>query len=226
MTLSNASLIFGAILSFGVFYLISQLLKNYCSIKILDYSNYPYASFFIYIFVLDFFNYWAHRFMHESKLLWTIHGFHQSATEMTMLTALRDHPLERVILHFFKAIPAAILGMPIEDYFFIAMFLQMIGFIKHSNINSNFGIVGDYLIQSPMAHKIHHSSEPAEYGSNYASIFQFWDVLFGTAKNSNCNLNIEIGLGPNKILHGFVWEIVGVTKDFYKNLLCTINGKS
>lgn len=216
--LTNASLLLGTFLSFGVFFGLSKLIRHYFDFNFLEYNKNPYFSFFVYILVLDFFNYWAHRFMHEIPILWSIHSFHHSATKMTMLTALRDHPLERAILHFFKAFPAALLGVPIVDYFFITLILQIIGFIKHGNIATNFGLIGDYLIQSPLAHKIHHSIRPDEHGLNYASLFQFWDIIFGTAKNSSDDLDIEIGLKDSHELNSFLREIISVTVNFYKEL--------
>jgi sterol desaturase/sphingolipid hydroxylase (fatty acid hydroxylase superfamily) len=216
--LSNASLFLGTFLSFGVFFGLGKLIRYYFDLNILDYNKNPYLCFFIYIFILDFVNYWAHRFMHEIPLLWAIHSFHHSATKMTMLTALRDHPLERAILHFFKAIPAALLGMPIVDYFLIALILQIIGYIKHGNMVTNFGLIGDYIIQSPLAHKIHHSISPHEHGLNYASLFQFWDIVFGTAKNSSDDLDFEIGLKDIHEPNSFFGEIITVTVNFYKEL--------
>lgn len=216
--LTNSSLLLGTFLSFGLFYGLSKLLRFYFDLQILDYNKSPYLSYFIFILVLDFFNYWVHRLMHQVPLLWTIHSFHHSATKMTMLTALRDHPLERAILHLFKAVPAAVLGVPIGDYFLIALVLQSIGYLKHSNINAGWGFIGDYLIQSPLAHRIHHSNKPEEYGLNYASIFQFWDIIFGTAKNSNDGSFIEIGLDSKECSSSFFKEIVNVTVDFYEKL--------
>ncbi len=218
LVLTNASLYLGVLLSFGLFYGLSKVVRTYCDFEILDYDKNPYLSYFIYLLVLDFFNYWAHRFMHEYPLLWSIHRFHHSATKMTMLTALRDHPLERAVLQFFKAIPAAILGVPIVDYVVFALIMEIIGYLKHSNINTNFGFVGHYLIQSPLAHRIHHSNNPEEHGLNYASLFQFWDVLFGTARNSSNGKIIDIGLGDGEGSKSIYQELISVTVSFYKML--------
>lgn len=220
LVLSNLSIILGTIFSFGILYFIGHIIKRYLNLDVVNYENYPVIGFLIYIVFLDFTNYWAHRWMHRSPKMWLLHKFHHSATEMTMLTALRDHPLERAVLHCINAIPAGLLGIPPVHYVAAMIVFQSIGFLKHSNINSDWGWFGKYIIQSPRDHRLHHSNVAKYYDCNFASLFQIWDVVFKTAKNTNESYVINIGLdGEHKIEKNPFIEIWNVMKVFYASII-------
>ena len=50
---------------------------------------------FVAVFAGDFIGYWRHRLEH-SQWLWPSHAIHHSDTEMTWLTLLRFHPINRL----------------------------------------------------------------------------------------------------------------------------------
>ena len=218
LVLSNISLIMGTILSFGILYYIGYCIKINLNLDILNYEKYPIIGYAIYIVLLDFTNYWVHRWMHKSPYLWLIHRFHHSATDMTMLNVLRDHPLERAILHSINAIPAAILGIPPMDYIIANIIFQLLGYLKHSNLKYDWGWFGKVIIQSPRHHRLHHSNENQFYNCNFASMLQFWDVLFCTSKNPSKNLNINIGLNDEVVSSNPFNEIIRTTKVFYETI--------
>lgn len=226
LVLTNVALVMGFVLSFGTLYLIGHTLKGVWGIGLLNYDSYPITGFFLYILFLDFSNYWAHRWMHKSPRLWLIHRFHHSATDMTMLTALRDHPLERSFLHCVNAVPAGLLGIPPEQYLLISIIMQAIGFLKHSNFNSGWGFLGRWIIQSPLAHRLHHSSNLAHHDCNFASIFQFWDVLFKTARESNEEEIIHIGVSDWPSSTSLTKAYLDVTISFYSSIFFWRKNKS
>ena len=220
LVLSNLSLILGTIFSFGVLYIIGHIIKRYINLDLINYESYPVVGFIGYIIFLDFTNYWIHRWMHRSPKLWLLHRFHHSATEMTMLTVLRDHPLERAVLHCINAIPAGLLGIPPVHYVAATVIFQSIGFLKHSNINSDWGWFGRYIIQSPRDHRLHHSNEVKYYNCNFGSLFQTWDVIFKSAKNTNKYHKINIGLdGGHRMESNPFFEMWNVTKAFYTSII-------
>ncbi len=149
----------------------------------------------LYFVVIDFANYWTHRFCHRVPTLWEIHRYHHSAPEMTVLTAARDHPMERALSSAVVAFPAAVLALPMQDFAVVHLLAKTVGLLKHSNLHANWGLVGRYLIQSPAAHWIHHSTDPAHHNKNFASLFQFWDVLFGTAIHPSTSEAERVRLG-------------------------------
>ncbi len=221
LVLTNAGLILGTVLFFGLVYLLQTTLKQSLDLRWLEHVGPPWLAYALFIVALDFSNYWTHRWMHRFAPLWEIHKFHHCATEMTMLTALRDHPMERALLHGVNAVPAALLGMPAEHYIAAQLALQALGFAKHSNWHSNWGWVGRWLIQSPGAHRLHHSNDPSHYNCNFASVFQFWDVLFGTAKHPAIGTveGVRIGLSEDALPSGPLASMIAVVRGFYGRLL-------
>jgi sterol desaturase/sphingolipid hydroxylase (fatty acid hydroxylase superfamily) len=220
LVLTNLALIIGTLLSFGLIYFLQRWFKDHASINLLAEVPIPWLAYLIFIVAIDFSNYWSHRLMHRVGPLWELHKFHHTAEQMTMLTALRDHPMERAVGHGFNAIPAALLGLPAEQYIVIQLGLQSLGFVKHSNIHSSWGWVGKWLIQSPSAHRIHHSKALEHHNTNFASIFQFWDVLFGTAihPSQKTSRRAEIGLAPRLGSDRPLYLLARTTKDFYGSI--------
>jgi hypothetical protein len=68
--------------------------------------------------------------------------FHHAATGMAMLNGLRDHPLERAMVHGFNAVPTAMLGVLPEHYLAAQLWLQTLGFLKRGNFDSNWASAG------------------------------------------------------------------------------------
>jgi sterol desaturase/sphingolipid hydroxylase (fatty acid hydroxylase superfamily) len=56
-------------------------------------------SFAIYWLVASFMRYFGHRLVHTPPF-WHVHRFHHAATELNVLTAFRQHPVEPVVLGF------------------------------------------------------------------------------------------------------------------------------
>ncbi|WIW00286.1 sterol desaturase family protein [Kinneretia aquatilis] len=217
LVLSNISLLLGTLLFFGLIYLMQSWLRTHIDLRLLDHVQQPWLAYVFFIAALDFSNYWTHRLMHRIGPLWEIHKYHHSADEMTMLTALRDHPMERALLHGINAIPVAMLGMPPEHYLGAQLALQGLGFLKHSNLNNTWGHIGTWVIQSPAAHRLHHSADPRDYNCNFASVFQFWDVLFGTARNTTATEigNTRIGLNEEPWSETPLRAMTQVVQSFY-----------
>ena len=63
----------------------------------------------------------------------------------------------------------------------ITFFIIIInGFYLHSTTRINFGRFA-WLVCDNRVHRIHHSRDPAHFGTNYGIITLLWDRLFGTA---------------------------------------------
>jgi len=63
--------------------------------------------------VREFFDYWAHRSMHEFDWLWRLHATHHSAPRVHWLNATRAHPGEIAFRFCFVwVLPLAVLGVP------------------------------------------------------------------------------------------------------------------
>jgi len=192
---TNISLFLGMLMFFGITYVAQHhIVRLGVTIGPLEFNSSVLAFFIFYVFI-DFANYWAHRLCHQIPILWTIHRYHHSAREMTVFTAARDHPMERALSSMISALPAALIVVPADQFFIFILLIKMVGPLKHSNITSNWGLIGRYLIQSPAAHRIHHSIDPVHHNTNFASLFQFWDVLFRTAIHPSVAQIREVNIG-------------------------------
>lgn len=192
---TNLSLFAGMAMFFGITYLAQRQIMAVGAMFGPWHIGVPWVGIAVFFIINDLANYWTHRLCHEVPLLWKIHQYHHSAPQMTVLTATRDHPMERAFASMVSAVPAALLATSANQFFVLMLLAKFVGLIKHSNIARTWGWFGRYVIQSPGAHWIHHSIDPTHHNRNFASLFQFWDILFGTAYQPESNEVQTVVLG-------------------------------
>jgi sterol desaturase/sphingolipid hydroxylase (fatty acid hydroxylase superfamily) len=129
--------------------------------------------------VAEFFDYWAHRWMHESSLLWRFHAVHHSAPRVYWLNGTRTHPGEIVFRGLFGAVPLVALGVGEPVLALWAVIGRVAGLFQHANIDFSLGPLA-WIFSIGELHRWHHSREPRESNSNYGNSFIFWDAVFGT----------------------------------------------
>lgn len=176
----------------------------------------PILQLLVYLLVYDFFDYWIHRFAHRVSWWWEVHRFHHSATKFNIITVGRSHPLDLALGGFISVIPMAMIGVPIEQIFLLSILRSMLGKMQHSMVDWDFGILGKYILMSPVAHRIHHSPYPEHWDKHYGHTFIFWDRFFGTYYDGNF-VNARIGLASttdNK--KGLIHDIVTGQMNFFK----------
>jgi sterol desaturase/sphingolipid hydroxylase (fatty acid hydroxylase superfamily) len=132
----------------------------------------------LYFILYTFFDYWSHRFYHTPRF-WPLHRFHHSAREFTMLTTFRQHPVDFLSV-FVINLPLAMLGATVEVMLCVSILVASLGMLIHSNIDSSWGFVGRYLIQSPNHHRLHHVLDYKGTGVGHFGIMPVWDHLFGS----------------------------------------------
>ena len=131
----------------------------------------------LFFFVYTFFDYWTHRLDH-THLFWPLHRYHHSAEEFYVLTSTRQHPAALTPI-FLINIPMAVLGAPADVMIWVNVIVVAIGFLIHSRIDSTWGWVGRWLIQSPNHHRLHHKLDMTTPTGHFA-MAPVWDRLFGT----------------------------------------------
>lgn len=127
----------------------------------------------------EFFKYWKHRAFHEVGWLWRIHKPHHVTRDMTALNSVQ-HFLSEPIHLVLVTIPMMLLiKMDATDILiFSAVFASWNAYI-HANTTANWGGRSIWLADNEY-HRVHHSEDPAHHNKNYAALFPFLDVLFGT----------------------------------------------
>ncbi len=129
----------------------------------------------------DFFLWFSHLVRHKVKFLWRFHMIHHSQTRLSLFTASRDHPFDSMFEAFIRLMPLVFLFPTIVEN---AQALVLYGLgvswhirFTHTNLRTNLGPLR-YILVTPQSHRIHHSTEPEHWNSNFATFFA-WDRLFG-----------------------------------------------
>ena len=126
----------------------------------------------------DFADYWNHRLMHM-RWIWPIHAVHHSDTHVNFLTSYRIHFLESIFMDASYVILLTWLGLPPIIGATTRMLLTVLNCYVHIDIDFGHGPF-KYILASPRLHRWHHADHPDAYGKNFAIVFPFYDVLFGT----------------------------------------------
>lgn len=154
-----------------------------------DMLQYPVLLFFVYLFVLDFFDYWYHRAEHQFNWWWALHSLHHSQRDMNLWSDNRNHLLDDFLRDIYMGLIAIVIGVEPGQYVMLVMASQMLQSLQHANVRIHFGRIGEYLLVSPRYHRTHHAigvghethGKGTLGGHNFAVLFPIWDVLFGTA---------------------------------------------
>ncbi len=141
-------------------------------------TGFPAVDIVLFVFVWSFFDYWNHRVQH-TPLLWPLHRLHHSATTLTLFTSHRNNPFLLLFEPFVRVWPYIILLPEPMHLFMFGTFNYTYQLLVHSNLRSDWGWFGRWVLISPAAHRIHHSDSPDHYGKNL-SVAVIWDRIFGT----------------------------------------------
>ncbi|NBB16491.1 sterol desaturase family protein [Caulobacter sp. SLTY] len=166
--------------------------------------------------------YWTIHFLsHRIPWMWEIHKVHHSAEHLSPLTNFRVHPIEGVLFANLLAVMMGTanavltwaLGEPagaftVWDRNVIALAgLYAVQHLQHSHLWITFPGVLGRVVYSPAHHQIHHSTNPAHFGSNLGSLTTLWDWLFGTLYTPDrTKMALEFGLEPGESKHETVME--------------------
>jgi sterol desaturase/sphingolipid hydroxylase (fatty acid hydroxylase superfamily) len=134
------------------------------------------------LLLLDLTNYLVHRTYHAVGFLWRVHEVHHSDPDYDVSTAGRFHPLEVLIGQTGLLSVIALSAPPPAAVFAAELLTLLINFFVHANVSLPVPVerVLRTVIITPGLHRIHHSEEMEEQGTNLGQTFSWWDRLFGT----------------------------------------------
>jgi len=153
----------------------------------------PGLRWVVWFLIADFVKYVYHRACHTLQFLWQAHKVHHAATEFTVLTGNRVHPLEHAGLFICMAIPLLMTGATPGVLFGVYVVQRVIDWLQHSPVNWTYGWFGRWVVFSPIGHRIHHSPLPEHWDKNFGDFLVIWDRLFGTWYDGDV-VNDEVGL--------------------------------
>jgi len=187
-------------------------ITNLIAVKIISWA--VWIQLLVMFIIRDFIQFWVHRLLHLSPVLWEFHKVHHSVEQMGFAAHLRYHWMETVVYRFIEYLPLAMIGFGIDDFFIVHIISLSIGHFNHSNFSFNLGPL-KYIVNNPAMHIWHHAHEwpkGRKYGINFGISLSFWDYVFGTAVIPHNGRDIKLGFPgldqfPKKFisqeLHGF-----------------------
>lgn len=144
--------------------------------------DWPLLALAVYIIVLDFGEYWRHRFQHSFGWWWALHSIHHAQRQMTFWTDDRNHIVDDLIGAIWFGGIALLIGVPPGQFPIVVVVLRVAETLSHANVRLSFGRIGERLIVSPRFHRLHHGElAQGESGKNFAVLLPVWDWIFGTA---------------------------------------------
>lgn len=176
----------------------------------IDPSGLPFGvQLVLFFYLATFFDYWTHRLDH-TRLFWPIHRYHHSAKDFCVLTTSRQHPAAFTQIIMIN-VPMALLGADTEVMIFVNVFVTTLGFIIHSEIKSDWGWIGRWVVQSPLHHRLHHKLDMTERTGHFG-MAPIWDHVFGTWYD-NAEKYPEIGVA--KTYRNGVWFFRDIMRDYF-----------
>jgi sterol desaturase/sphingolipid hydroxylase (fatty acid hydroxylase superfamily) len=130
------------------------------------------------LLLADLLAYWTHRLFHF-RWLWRFHAVHHSSRTVDWLSSVRLHPVNDAVARVAQALPLYWLGFNGAVLAAFVPFLTFYALLLHANVRWNYGPLR-YVLASPTFHRWHHTSEAEGLDTNFAGLFPFIDLAFGT----------------------------------------------
>ena len=130
------------------------------------------------LLLADLLAYWTHRLFH-ARWLWPFHAIHHSSTAVDWLSSVRLHPVNDVVARVVQVLPLYWMGFSAGALAAFVPFLTFYALLLHANVNWSYGPLR-FIVASPVFHRWHHTSEEEGLDKNFAGLFPFIDLAFGT----------------------------------------------
>ncbi len=133
----------------------------------------------VYALLWDLCQYGLHRMQHAFPILWETHRFHHDETALNAVTQTRVHPTSYVLATIAHVPVVVLLGPQLPHFVAAFLLFRLWGFVNHANVRVGLGPLTPF-VAGPQWHRIHHSIRPEHRDRNFAILFPFIDLAFGT----------------------------------------------
>jgi sterol desaturase/sphingolipid hydroxylase (fatty acid hydroxylase superfamily) len=99
----------------------------------------PALTFFLYVLILDFTDYWRHRLSHIFNWWYSLHALHHAQRQMTFWSDDRNHLLDDVIAFVWFTVVALLIGIPPMQFPLLVLLLRLLESLSHANTRLSFG---------------------------------------------------------------------------------------
>ena len=130
------------------------------------------------LLLADVLAYWTHRIFH-ARWLWPFHAIHHSSTSVDWLSSVRLHPVNDAVARVVQVLPLYWMGFNAGALASAVPVLTFYALLLHANLNWSYGPLR-HVFASPVFHRWHHTSEAEGLDRNFAGLFPFIDLAFGT----------------------------------------------
>jgi sterol desaturase/sphingolipid hydroxylase (fatty acid hydroxylase superfamily) len=170
------------------------------------------------LLVYDFSMYWVHRALHM-RWLWPSHAVHHSDPELNFLSWWRGHFTEHLVIAGALVFTLSWLGFAIEAIYGLAICKAVHQYYVHARLDWDHGPF-KYVLVSPQFHRWHHARADAAHDKNFATIFPFFDVAFGTYYNPRSAIDEPTGIADEPS-NDFVTQILYPFREWSRMLRAT-----
>jgi sterol desaturase/sphingolipid hydroxylase (fatty acid hydroxylase superfamily) len=134
------------------------------------------------LLLLDAAGYVIHRLFHRLPMLWRFHEVHHSDGDLDSTTGLRHHILEIALTLAVLQVGSLLIGIPGTVFLAYGAVLTGLQLLQHANVRLPPALdrVLGAVIVTPRLHAVHHLEDVALANSNFGSVLNCWDRLFGT----------------------------------------------
>lgn len=169
----------------------------------------------------DLIGYWSHRLFHRGRW-WPFHAVHHSSEELDWMSSVRVHPINDLVSKLLQVTPLLLLGFNPFATLSAAPFFTFYAIFLHANVDWDFGLLRGVLA-SPVFHRWHHSKDRDAWDKNFAGLFPFWDIIFGTYYMPKGRVPENFGI-PEAIPGDFIGQLVHPFRKLLEKRSGTING--
>ena len=149
-----------------------------------------------------------HIAFHRWPRLWRIHALHHVGDRLHVAKSGRNHLLEMPARGLLVFAPLALLGAPAEALLAYTAATTALGPIAHANLELRIPGVLHRIVLTPQLHRIHHARRIDLALHNYANVFPFWDLLFGTFLDPSSCPRPAAGLDEDPNPPGFLAQVL------------------
>lgn len=196
------------VFDFGFSYISLPIFYWLYQFAIIKFDGFEILSFILFFILIDFEEYWVHRFFHEINIFWAAHSVHHQSNYFNLTIGLRSSflvPIINVIFYFIFPL----LGCKPEIMLLIIFVQGIYQLVIHTELIPKLGLLESIFV-TPSIHRVHHGCNEIYIDKNYGKVFIFWDKIFNTyqpetekviygIKDINSNKNIFNCLFDNYI---------------------------
>ena len=160
------------------------------------------------VFVGDLLEYWYHRLSHTIPWLWRLHAIHHTPVRLHALKGGRHHLLYFLGRGLIVWMPLLLIGVPFGLVLWQFVAVVLVGAAAHANIAFRIPAIIHRVVVTPDYHRIHHSIDPHQGNSNYATVFPIWDMIFHSHTDPMLADVHAVGIDQDPIPRRFLSELL------------------